>query len=376
MAGSILSDAQGDDEGDPPVLPALGPVAPGPLPARPSDIDAAAMLKVPLDLFVTARKGCQLLFARRYREAKTVFDDISARYPTTGVGPLGVAILYQALMFENFDWKYDAQFRNASAMARAQLEQGLSESGGETMKEFVLAAIGGIDAVHSLRKGDYLQALGSALVAIRALDQTEEQAPGLYDAKIGDGMYLYWRSVVTASSSFLPDFPDRRADGIRALMQAESGGVLLGPGASLVMSYSYIEERDWPAALAEVDKNASVYPDCIVNALTRGRILTAMGRYPDAIAVYDHVIAQQAQNERVYYFRGIVQNRQGNVADAITDWTTYLAYPSPPPEYKGQTWFRLGLARTSTGDTEGARAAFTEGAKLDNGPSKKALETP
>ena len=67
---------------------------------------------------------------------------------------------------------------------------------------------------------------------------------------------------------------------------------------------------------------------------------------------------------------------RANVADAITDWTTYLAYPSPPPEYKGQTWFRLGLARTSTGDTEGARAAFTEGAKLDNGPSKKALETP
>ena len=332
------------------------------------------MLRIPLELFVRSHQGCEYLYARRYREAKAVFDDIATRWPTSGVGPLGVAILYQALMFENFDWKYDSQFRAASASARAQLELGLSETGAEPLEHFVLAAISGLDAVHSLRKGDYLKALGSAVIGMRALEQTEAEAPDLADPRIGEGMYLYWRSVVTASSSWLPDFPDRRADGVRAMMQAESGATLLGPGASLVMAYSYIEEREWPQALSRLDVNAARYPDCVVNELTRGRVLTALSRYDDALTVYDHVVAQNVQNERVYYFRGIVLSRMGRAADAETSWRTYLAYPSPPPEYKGQTWFRLGLARKAAGDVAGARAAFTAGANLDNEASRAALE--
>ncbi|MSP55528.1 MAG: tetratricopeptide repeat protein [Myxococcales bacterium] len=372
-AASLLSDEQKDDEGEPPALPPLGPVSPGPLPSRPTDAQAAKLLRVPVELFTRSKEGCELLFDRRYRDAKAVFDDIGARYATTGVGPLGVAILYQALMFENFDWKYDAQFRAASAQSRIQLERGLSESGAEPLEHFVLAAIGGLDAVHGLRRGDYLQALGNAVVAMRALQQTEDEAPELMDTRIGDGMYLYWRSVVTASSSFLPNFADRRAEGIRALMQAESGGALLGPGASLVLAYAYVEERDWPRALASTDVNDARYPNCVVNELTRGRILTAMTRYDEALAVYDHVIAQNVQNERVYYFRGIVYSRMGRLAEAEAALRTYLAYPSPPAEYKGQAWFRIGVVRKTLGDVAGARTAFTEGSTLDNASAKLAL---
>ncbi len=381
LAGSLLSDEQKDDDslneggvlggGG---LPVLAPVEPGPLPPKPTTEAAAAMLRIPPDLLVRAQQACDLMFARRYRDAKLVFDDIAVRYPTTGVGPLGISILWQALMFENFDWKYDAQFRAASAQTRAQLERGFDEAGAEPLEQFVLAGVGGLDAVHALRKGEYISALGSAVTAMRALQQTEAEAPELHDAKIGDGMYLYWRTTVSAASNLIPDFPDRRADGIRALMQAESGGVLLGPGASLVMAYAYIEEHDLPRALRAVDVNVARYPDCVVNNLTRGRILTSMRRYDEALRVYDGVIAQNVQNERVYYFRGIVLARLGRYPEATTAWQTYLGFPSPPLEYKGQTWYRLGVARERTGDTPGAKIAFTEAVKLGNEAAERALE--
>ncbi len=379
-ASSVLSDEQRDEDVDANVmsggpLKPVGAVDPGPLPPRPGNEQAAAMLQIPVDLLVRTQQACQLVFARRYRDAKVVFDAISVGYPTTGVGPLGTAIMYQALMFENFDWKYDAQFRAASAATRAQLERGLDEAGAEPLEHFVLAGVGGLDAVHSLRKGDYLTALGNALVAMRALTQTEEEAPDFPDLRIGDGMYEYWRTVVTASSDILPNFPDRRVEGIRHLMQAESGGVLLGPGASLVLAYAYIEEHDLPRALQEVDVNVTRYPDCVVNNLTRGRILTSMRRYDDALAVYDRVIAQNVQNERVYYFRGIVLSRLGRLPEAMAAWTAYLAYPSPPAEYKGQTWYRLGIARERSGDLEGARTAFASGAGLGNQAAANALES-
>lgn len=379
LAGSILSDEQHDDDIDANVmrsggLQPLGAVDPGPLPSRPSTEQAAAMLRIPVDLLVRSQQACELLFGRHYREAKAGFDSISVSYPTSGVGPLGIAILYQALMFENFDWKFDAQFRAASAQTRAQLERGLDEPGAEPLEHFVLAGVGGLDAVHSLRKGDYLSALGSALVAMRALQQTEAEAPDFPDPRIGDGMYEYWRTVVTAASDILPNFPDRREDGIRHLMQAESGGVLLGPGASLVLAYAYIEEHDLPRALRSVDVNVTRYPDCVVNNLTRGRILTSLRRYDEALAVYDRVIAQNVQNERAWYFRGIVLARLGRTPEAMTAWTTYLAFPSPPPEYKAETWYRLGIARQRSSDPDGARAAFELGAKLGNQAAKNALD--
>lgn len=379
-AGSLLSDEQHDEDIDESViknapLPPVGAIDPGPLPSRPSTEVAAAMLRIPTDLLLRSQGACDLVFARRYREAKVAFDEIGVRYPTSGVGPMGTAIMYQALMFENFDWRYDAQFRTASAQSRAQLEIGLAESGAEPLEHFVLAGISGLDAVHSLRKGDYLAALGSALTGMRALGQAEAEAPDFPDPRIGDGMYEYWRTIVTASSNLLPDFPDKRAEGLRHLMQAESGGVLLGPGASLVMAYAYIEEHDLPRALQKVDVNVARYPDCIVNNMTRGRILTSMRRYDEALAVYDRVLAQGAKNERAYYFRGIVLGRMGRMPEAIVAWNTYLAFPNPPPEYKGQTWYRVGVARQRTGDTEGARAAFTAGAGLGNEAASAALET-
>ena len=385
QAGSLLSDEPRDDhrddhsaahDGDTPHsgLPALGSVSAGPFPAPPTTAAAAAMLHISEDLLLSSQAACELTFARRYRDARAAFDDISARYPTSGVGPLGNAILYQALMFENFDWAYDAQFRAASAQTRAQVELGLEQPGAEPLEQFVLAGLGGLDAIHSLRKGDYLVALGRALVAMRALRSVEELAPAFPDPRIGDGMYLYWRSVVTAQSSLLPDFPDRRREGIEALQRAEAGGVLLGPGASLVLAFAWIEERDLPRALRSVDVNNVKYPDCVVNALTRGRILTSMRRYDEALAQYDRVVAQRVNNERVHYFRGIVLARTGRYAEAAAAWTTYLGFSAPPEEYRAQTYYRLGDVRARLGDSDGARAAYAAGAKLGNVAAKHALE--
>lgn len=374
-AGSLLSDAS-DEVGLPAGLAPVGAVDPGPLPAPMGAAEAARLLRVPEDLVTSAQAGVGFLYARRYPDAARVFDDLTLRYPTTGVGPLGMAILFQERMFENFDWTYDAAYRAASARTRAQLEQGLDETGAEPLEHFVLAALGGLDAVHSLRKGDYLPALGHAIVGMRALQQVEAEAPAFPDPRIGDGMYLYWRSVVTASSSVLPDFPDRRAEGLRALMQVESGGVLLGPGATLVMAYAYISERDWPRALRAVDANDARYPDCVVNELTRGRVLVGLGRTDAALAQYDRVIAQNVGNQRVHYLRGRLLAALGRPGEAAAAFTTYLGFSAPPAEARAQAWYALGQARAQLGDAGAARAAYTEGARLGDALSRRALEAP
>jgi len=334
----------------------------------------AEVLTIDLAFAERCRGAVELIYARRYKEAKTELDKLSVEYPTTGIGPSGIAVIYQALMFENFDFRYEKQYKLTHASALRQIADGQRTPGNEAIEFLLLAGMQGLDAIHKMRRAEYLPAISLGIDAVRSLAEVKRVAPNFVDPLMGDGMYMYWRTVIARTTPLLPDGPDEREAGKALMRQVEKEGVLFSPAATLALTYAYLEERDLRNALARTMYGREKYPNNVINNMTAGRVLSQMRRYDDAVRMYRDVLATAPDNQRSHYHLGVVYSRQARSTEAETAFRTYVAFADPPAEAKGQAWYRLGLLYTRQQRTDDARAAFQQAVAVGkNEAARKAL---
>jgi tetratricopeptide (TPR) repeat protein len=332
---------------------------------------AAEALGIEVELAEAVHKVCELLYVRNYPEAKKYLDELSTKYPTLGLGPLGHALIYQALMFENYDYRYEKQYKQSYDTARAQLDKGLKVDGNEALENIVLTGILGVEAIHVMRKGEFLAAVGKALEAMKALENVRKKAPTLPDLKMVDGMYMYWRAAVSLSSKAIPDFPDRRAEGIALMQEAEKTSYYVGPASSLALAYSYIEERQLKLALDRCLLLRVKYADNVINNMTLGRIYTSMKRYDDALRIYDEVKKDATSNQRVYYQVGLVYYHMGRYPDALKEFQTYVGFKEVPTDARATAWYRIGIVYSKQHKPTEAKAAHAQAVKLNGHEGSK-----
>lgn len=341
----------------------------------PRSVAAATALSVDVSTVQRCRDALEAVYRRDYTSARAQLDTLTVELPTSGLGPLGMALLYQALMFENFDYQYERPYELARDQTRAQVEKGLEDPANDALDYFVLAGIEGVDAMHAARKREYLSALARALDATRALSKSRDLAPDFVDADLGDGLYYFWRTVISEQSKALPRFKDRQDEGIALMKHAELEAAFVGPGASLALAYAYMEDHDLKSALARCLAARVRYPNNVINELTIGRIYTQMGRTTDALTTFTGVLVIAPSNQRVHYLQGIALLRGQRYAEAAAEFNAYLAFPDVPIEYRGETWYRIGQVAYRQKDYPTARTAY-EKAVEESGDAyaKRALQ--
>ncbi|MBW1876988.1 MAG: tetratricopeptide repeat protein [Deltaproteobacteria bacterium] len=290
------------------------------------------------------RAGLHLMYLRDYKGVREHFAALDERFPNTGISAVADTLVWQVLMLENFDYKYDSQYWVTTRRAREELEAALEIPGSEGWEHFLMAGVVGIESIHTMRQERYLPALQLALDAMAEAGKAKEAAPGFTDLLLADGMYNYWRTVVTQNSRMLPDFGDLRMEGLEQMRTVESEGVFLGPPASLALAFSYIEEHKLKAALSACARNARPYPDNIINNLLLGQVQTYMRRYTPAMASFDRILAVAPNNKRVRYWRGVTLLRSGRSPEAEQELLTYLAFDYLEDHQRAGGHYRLGQA--------------------------------
>ncbi len=335
---------------------------------------AAEVLKVDIVFADRCRRAVDLIYARKYKDAKRELEALTVDSPTTGIGPAGMAVIYQALMFENFDFRYEQEYRAAHSAALAQISEGLRSPGNEPIEYFLQAGMSGIQGIHDMRRGQFLSAIGHGYDCVTSLVEAKRAAPDFVDPLMGDGMYMYWRTVVARTTALIPDGADDRAAGKDLIRRVEKDGVLMGPAATLALTYSYIEDNDLRNALGRVMYGRLKYPDNVINNLTAGRVLTSMARYDEAVKMYQEVLTVAPDNQRTHYHLGVVYARKRAFPEAEASFKRYVGFPEVQPDYRGQAWYRLGLLYARESRVEDARAAYTEAVRVsDNSAAQKAL---
>ncbi|NOY24937.1 MAG: hypothetical protein GXP62_03605 [Oligoflexia bacterium] len=303
--------------------------------------------------------GIEYLYHRRYKQARDQFAMIGHKYPGSAAEPVGQVLVWQALMLENFDFKYVDQYELASKRARMQLEEALYQPGNDAWEYFLLAGMLGIDSIHTMRTGEYLKALSRGVEAMKAVAHAKEYAPDFVDATLGDGLFNYWRTVIAKSTRAIPDMGDRRAQGIAQLQLVESKGIFLAPAATLSLVYTWMEEGDMKKALAETQKNRRDYPDSVINNLVLGRTYMYMKRFGDSERTFKQVIAMDPNNERVYYYLTRLFMRTRNLAQAHQSIDHYLTFQLDD-ETRGYALYQQGLIAYRLKDWDAAASSFKE----------------
>ena len=138
--------------------------------------EGARVLSMDVKFVATCYDAVQLVYNRRYSEAKAAFEAAQRRYPDSALGPIGKVLIYQALMLENLDFSFEKQYELAAKQARQQLAQALEVRRNDARENFILGGVLGIDAIHSMRRGNYLTSLNRALEAMKAIDRAKKLA--------------------------------------------------------------------------------------------------------------------------------------------------------------------------------------------------------
>ena len=296
------------------------------------------------------RGGLELIYQRKYKAARAHFAALDQDFPGTGISSSINALLWQALMIENFDFKYNKQYEVSHAQAISELKQAIKEEKHLGWTHFLMAGLTGVEAIHYVRQSKFIAALSGAFTAVEHAEASRNAAPDFVDLALADGMYNYWRTIITNSSSMLPDFGDHRALGIQQLQKVEQEGFFLRPAATLALTFSWMQERDRKKAIAACEKNQKLYPDNVINNLLSGQTYISARQFSKAVNVLNHLHTIAPKNNRAHYYKGLAKMRLGNKQEGIVDFEKYLLSDHLEPYQLGMTHFRLGQAYYSLKD--------------------------
>jgi hypothetical protein len=319
--------------------------------------------------------GIEKVYTRDYAGARAHFKELEASYPGTAIAPVADTLIWQAIMLENFDFSKEDQYWKSTEKATESLKNALKTEGNQAIEHFLMAGIQGVESIHMMRKFQFIPALQRAFSAMGNIEECREIAPDFVDLKFADGMYHYWRTVVTMSSKLLPDFGDYRTQGIQEMMEVEVGGVLLNAPSTLSLAFVWHEQGNLKKALASCARNRKAYPDNIINNLVTGSTYTFLRKYDSAISVFNEILEDDPNNRRVHYWLGLAHQRSGKPEIAMGSYQTYLNFKTLEESHRAQTHYRIGQLHIRKKRYPEAYTSYREASKINGHKgAKKSLD--
>ena len=290
--------------------------------------DGARWLHTSADFVWACWRVMDGLYNRDYRKLHGVLEEVRTEFPGTGVAPVGKALMWQVLMLENFDFRYEIQYDTAFELAKEELRESMSVPGNDAWEHFLLGAIVGVNSIHELRKENFLSAINQGLVAISHIEQAKSMAPLFVDADLGDGLWLYWRSLIASNVPGIPGFKDERVKGIELMQKAEREAVFLRPAASFSLVYTWIEERRLHFASQTSEYLRQEYPRNVINLQVLGRVQMYRKKYPDSEQSFLKVLEVSPKNQRTHYYLARLYMKMKDYARAEYAIRKYLKFDS------------------------------------------------
>jgi len=340
----------------------------------PVDERGAAALNMTPEFVHLCREGVELMYERRYDAARSHFRGLQAMYPETAVAPAMDALIWQAIMLENYDFKRVDEWKASTNEARAILEKQVNIPGHEAWEHFLLGGLTGLEAIDAARNERYMPALNMAFKALSHLEASRDAAPDFVDIQIADGMYNYWRASLARKFSFIPDFGDTRAEGVEQMQMVEEQGIFLGPAATLALTYSWLDMGRKEEALAATKRNQAAYPDNIINNMMLGSVYLTRREYPEAFRTFRGILDVDPENDRAHYLIGYSQLRMGRLDAAEVSFDRYLASDNIETWQVASTHYRQGQISAKRRDWTQAEEMYKVAAKGGNKPAKNALD--
>ena len=152
-------------------------------------------------------KGRDLVLQRKYSVAQEFFQGVVRDYPEELLGYFGLMALYQIRNLDNFDFRFDADYKPWEEKGRPMALKAAKNL--ETAEPWDLLVAGGtlgIAGFYRAHNTKWLAALRDGSLGFHTIERAYRMDPKLTEALLGVGLYDYWRSYFTRKLLFLPFF--------------------------------------------------------------------------------------------------------------------------------------------------------------------------
>jgi tetratricopeptide (TPR) repeat protein len=323
-----------------------------------------------------SRTGLELIYQRDYKKAMAHWNDMGRKWRGTGIAPVGRVLVWQALMLENFDFRYEKQYKTAWWQARQELEEAMMRPGNDAWEYFMLGGMLGVDSIHLMRKEEFVSSLARGYEAMKAINKCKDLAPEFTDAFLGDGLFNYWATVVSMNTKSIPNTGDNREIGIQQIKKVEQQGIFLRPAATLALTYTWIEEGKRKKALEAALRNKRKYPDNVINNQVLGRVYMYNRMYEESEKIFEGVLEVDAENRRVHFYLGGLYVRWSKDKEAMASLDRYLAFDDLSDTERGGALYYKGKIYFNRRDYALAKPLFEEAWSVSrNKWAKSKLET-
>jgi len=257
-------------------------------------------------LLELALEGQELVLHRRYTEALAFFRQIQRDYPTSPLGYFGEMAIHEVRMLENEDFRYEKEFKQATKQGYKAVSKVMQRYHPSNYELFYAAGVVGLDSFFNARKGKWWKAYTKGGRSRQSFRRILKKDPDFADAKLGEGMYIYWRSVFTKEYSFLPFFSDRRAEGIAMVEEVIEKAQVANHVAKVNLGLIFFEEKRYADAQKIFEDFISKYPENVMFRMLLGKVFLANKKYAKAQKVFEKTLVVAPEINKLHYFIGLV----------------------------------------------------------------------
>jgi len=338
--------------------------------------DGANTLGIEPELLCDIHAGMGMVYAREYPEALKLHRSVSDRFPDSPVGPVCRAIVYQIMMFEDWDEAYNDTYSHEIEVARQRMDRMAAD--GSAWYHFQAAIISTLEALDRLHANDHLTAVNRGWEALEGMKQSKRADPEFADPELVLGIFNYYLSAITRRYKGLPSFADRREEAFEQMKRARDEGLMTPMAARFSLAYCYLDHGAYDEALAECRAMLALYPDNVLANSLQARVQTEAGDAEGALAALAHVGRLDPQNRRLPWYLGEAHRiAVGDRDEARRQYSLYLGMDGIPVRYRVDAHHRLAQMAEEDGDLDTAIAQLEAALEEDprNGSVKKQLKT-
>jgi tetratricopeptide (TPR) repeat protein len=207
------------------------------------------------------KNGVELGISEKYDEAIQLFRALADANPADPGPHFFLATIWQSKMMDFETQLWQKEFEGAIEQTLSLAESRLNQNQYDLNDQFFHASALAYKSFQISREGNYLKGLRLAFKAVDGLEAVVAHDSSYFDAYLGIGSYLYWRSYLTRHFTWLPFFKDQRQRGIDFIRKAHAFGSISRWAALSNLAWIYIQEEQYEDAIQCAQKGLDVFPN-------------------------------------------------------------------------------------------------------------------
>jgi len=242
--------------------------------------------QVPREVSDAILDARELVMRREYRQAERLLWKLTRSRPADPSGPTALMVVYQVRMLENEEFFLHGEMERVMEINRRALARFGEDAPRNTWYYTMSGASLGIRAVYHLWRDEYILSAIHGIRAIGYMRRAGEMNPRNWEARMGLGLYIYYRSVYAAKVPFLPASMDRREHGIREVRLAGRNRLYLYETSKIALCRIHMDGGRYEEARRISDELIDEFPHFLVFYLFSARSMYEAGNYARAAPYY------------------------------------------------------------------------------------------